>query len=56
VTTEGSVIQSYRAVRQGWREAFSAGDSEPEMLLDTTPPNEFDQKRVEVVNLEIAAK
>lgn len=44
VTSEGLVIAPYRTVRNGWREAFSSADYEPEMLLDTIAPNKFDEK------------
>jgi hypothetical protein len=40
------VIAPYPPPRQGWETAFQAAarTSEDQLLLDTTPPNEFDRE------------
>jgi len=43
VTPEGLVIAPHRAPRYGWREAFTASDPKPEMLLEGISPNRFDR-------------
>jgi antitoxin MazE len=45
ITPEGLVISPHLSPRQGWRQAFAtAGNSDPELLLDRLPANDFDRK------------
>jgi antitoxin MazE len=45
VTAKGLVIAPHRAPRHGWKQAFSAASTtEEEMLLESVPPNAFDNE------------
>jgi antitoxin MazE len=47
VTPEGLVIAPHRKPRQGWKQAFLEAGPPGEMLLDSLPPNRFDEEEWE---------